>query len=387
MTNAAILSVACLLLLAYAVDRMGHKIGVPSVVALLVIGMATKPIMGMMGVELTGLDEFVPIIGTIGLVLIVLEGAFDLHLRRDRWGLSLMALLMALAGVLGTAAVLTILGTTLMGITSIEAMLLALPISVISSAVAIPASAWMRPNQREFVVYETSISDILGILLFYAILNSDKTLGGTLTALSVNGGLSLLLGLGCALLLLFGLFELGGRIRFVPLLSGLFALYSVGKILHLSPLIMVLIFGLVLNNMHLFRRFEWIQRIQRNPDSTRMILEFKSITAELTFAVRGIFFVLLGYWSDIGNMLDWRAMLTCALVLVVIYGLRYAMLSVAHVAYRESILWMAPRGLISILLYYAAKPHVSVPAYLDGALMLVVLASALGTSMASRNQK
>ena len=54
MTNAAILSVACLLLLAYAVDRMGHKIGVPSVVALLVIGMATKPIMGMMGVELTG---------------------------------------------------------------------------------------------------------------------------------------------------------------------------------------------------------------------------------------------------------------------------------------------------------------------------------------------
>ena len=52
MTNAAILSVACLLLLAYAVDRMGHKIGVPSVVALLVIGMATKPIMGMMGVEL-----------------------------------------------------------------------------------------------------------------------------------------------------------------------------------------------------------------------------------------------------------------------------------------------------------------------------------------------
>ena len=50
------------------------------------------------------------------------------------------------------------------------AVIYATPLSIISSAVAIPSSAGLREQEKEFVVYESTFSDILGIMVFnYAI--------------------------------------------------------------------------------------------------------------------------------------------------------------------------------------------------------------------------
>ena len=55
----------------------------------------------------------------------------------------------------------------------VAAALAAMPFAVVSSAVAIPSSAGLADATREFVVYESSLSDILGVLVFYAWLTAE----------------------------------------------------------------------------------------------------------------------------------------------------------------------------------------------------------------------
>lgn len=97
--------------------------------------------------------------------------------------------------------------------------------------------------------------------------------------------------------------------------SGLFALYAGGKLLHLSPLIMVLMFGLVLNNSGLLGRWGWIRSIVAAPCYSTTVREFKGLTAELTFAVRGFFFILLGYWTNLSGFAHVEAWLVASLAL------------------------------------------------------------------------
>ncbi len=382
MTYQAILIVSCLLLTAFGVERLSKRTGVPSVVVMIAIGMLGKPLMASAGVELTGVDASVPLMGALGLVLIVLEGAFDLRLNREHWRANLQALLSASVGVLVCAALFSLAGVWLLKLSTYDAMLLALPVSVISSAVAIPASGFMDKAGREFVVYESSISDILGILLFFAVLNSDGTAAGIVSSLAINGLISIVLGSICALGLLYALFRLSGHIRFVPLLSGLFALYALGKLWHLSPLIMVLMFGLILNNPAILARIGWFRNMASSAAYADTVREFKSLTAELTFAVRGVFFVLLGYWTDLGSVGHWGAWLAAWVLLIGIYWPRHWMLAALRVPSRRQLTWLAPRGLISVLLYFTAKEATHPHEFLDGALMLVVMLSAIAMGIA-----
>lgn len=371
----AILAASIFLLLAFGIERLGRVSGIPSVAILIAVGFAAKPLLAVSGLVLQGIDAAVPVIGTIGLVLIVLEGALDIELRRDRLRAAAGAFLMAGGGFALCTGLFAFAASMALPLPPLQAVILAVPFAVISSAVAIPGSGFLPPRGREFVVYESSASDILGILVFFSLLNSDGTASGVIFGLIGGGVLSLLLALVCAVGLALILMRIDGHIRFIPLLAGLFGLYAVGKLLHLSPLIMVLLFGLALNNPTLITRFRpfrgWLD------DSYEVTLnEFKLLTTELTFAVRGFFFILLGYWTDLSDLASGKAWLAAALVLAVIYGSRHFMLRVIRSEFAVPLTWIAPRGLITVLLFLAAKEHLQLPRYFDGAVMLVVLASA-----------
>ena len=68
--------------------------------------------------------------------------------------------------------------------------------------------------------------------------------------------------------------------------------------------------------------------------------------------------------------------LAAAFVLAVIYGSRHLMLRLIRSEFALPLTWIAPRGLITVLLFLAAKEHLPLPRYFDGTVMLVVLASA-----------
>lgn len=371
----AILAASIFLLLAFGIERLGRISGIPSVVILIAVGLAGRPVLAVFGLALEGIDAAVPVIGTVGLVLIVLEGALDIELRRDRLRAAAGAFLLAGAGFALCTGLFAFAAVLALSVTPFQAVVLAVPLAVISSAVAIPSSSFLPPRGREFVVYESSVSDILGVLVFFSLLNSDGTASGVILGLVGGGVLSLLLAIVCAVGLALILMRIDGHIRFIPLLAGLFGLYAAGKLMHLSPLILVLLFGLALNNPTLVTRFSsfrgWLD------DSYEATLnEFKLLTMELTFAVRGFFFILLGYWTDLSDLASGKAWLAAALVLAVIYGSRHLMLRLIRSEFALPLTWIAPRGLITMLLFMAAKEALPLPHYLDGTVMLVVLVSA-----------
>jgi NhaP-type Na+/H+ or K+/H+ antiporter len=65
------------------------------------------------------------------------------------------------------------------------------------------------------------------------------------------------------------------------------------------------------------------------------------------------------------------------LVLAVLYGVRFAWF---RLVIRKNIypdIWLAPRGLITILLFYSIPEQLAVPQFNEGILLLVILASSI----------
>jgi len=383
MTEAAILAITGLLVLSYLIDNAGRRYGLPSVVLLIVSGIALRQLLDPAGLDLKWLDPTIPVLGTIGLILIVLEGALELTVTRERLRLIAVSASAALLGFVVSLAAFTGLFATVRAMDLASAALVAISFAVISSAVAIPSAEGLPDEPREFVVYESALSDIIGVLVFYSWLNADGSLRDFAIDLVGGGAVSLAIALLAAPAIFFFINHLEGHVRFLPLIAGIVFLYAAGKAVHLSPLVLVLGCGLLLNNPHLGR---WAPRLAaiKGADYDQTLREFKGLVAELTFAAKSFFFLLLGYWTDLGTMRAMHAWMIAALVFVVIYVLRYVVLRLLRQPYANALVWIAPRGLITVLLFLSARDHGATGGFPLGAVMLVVLATSAATTLARR---
>jgi NhaP-type Na+/H+ or K+/H+ antiporter len=273
-----------------------------------------------------------------------------------------------------------------LGLSLAAASLAAMPFAIISSAVALPNSVGLPAEAREFVIYESSLSDIVGILVFYAWLQAHGSIGAFATGLFGGGILSLAISAVAAIGLVYLINRIEGHVRFLPLLAGLTLIYALGKQLHLSPLIVVLVCGLLLNNTQLLDKAGGLGAICK-PGYEDTLSEFKGLVAELTFAVKSFFFLMLGYWTDVQHMADWRAWAVMVAAVGAIYPARLAILSALRQSHAQRLLWIAPRGLITVLLFLTAADSGQLDGFPFGAVMLLVLLTATATALAHRQQK
>lgn len=385
MANSAILAASALLLLAYVLDIVGRRLRLPAVVLLIATGIVGRQVLDSVGLAFDWVDPIVPIVGTVGLILIVLEGALDLDVTRERTRLIVTSATAATLGFVLVLAGLTALFAATLPFTPAVAVLAAIPFAVISSAVAIPSATGLPAQPREFVIYESSLSDILGVLVFYSWLGADGAVARFAEELLGGGALSLVAAAGAAVGLYVLINRTEGHVRFLPMLAGLVCLYAIGKALHLSPLVLVLVCGLLLNNPHLI---EWLPRVRAiaHPEYDRTLKEFKGLVAELTFATKSFFFLLLGYWTELAEMKVWQAWALAAGAVLLIYSSRYAVLRLLRQPDANRLLWIAPRGLITVLLFIGAAETRKVDAFPFGAVMLVVLATSSLTALAHRGR-
>lgn len=386
MANSAILAVSALLVFAYLLDILGRRHRLPSVVLLVVTGMIARQLMDRTGLHLAWVDPLVPIIGTLGLILIVLEGALDLSLRRDRAAMIGRAVASAALGFAIFVAAFAALFHLWLALDPAQATLAAIPFAVISSAVAIPSAAGLDPASREFVVYESAVSDIVGVLVFYAWLGARGDVGDFAGDLFGGGLVSLLAAVVAAIGLIYLINRVDGHVRFLPLLAGLVLLYALGKSAHLSPLILVLVCGLLLNNHRLLDSLPPLRTLVREGYEDTLA-EFKGLVAELTFAVKSFFFLMLGYWTDVQHMTEWQAWAVAGVVVALIYPVRHAVLRLLGQADAARLTWLAPRGLITVLLFLAAMDTGTLGPFPFGAVMLVVLVTAATTGLAHRERR
>src|ERR1044072_1751999 len=140
MTASIIITICALLLLAYIFDISSSKTKIPSVVLLLLLGWAGQQFTSFSGITVPDLTPVLPLLGTVGLILIVLEGALELELHRSKLPLIgksfVMAMLPLFALSFGLAWCLQYFGHV-----SLKTGLAnAIPLAIISSAIAIPTA-------------------------------------------------------------------------------------------------------------------------------------------------------------------------------------------------------------------------------------------------------
>jgi hypothetical protein len=83
-------------------------------------------------------------------------------------------------------------------------------------------------------------------------------------------------------------------------------------------------------------------------------------------------------------MADWRAWGLAAVIAATVYATRFALLKALRQAAADRLVWIAPRGLITVLLFLGAVETGTLASFPFGTVMLVVLTTAALTALAHR---
>ena len=350
-----------LIIFSYLFDAFSRKTKFPSVILLMATGIIFRFFISFSGYDdFAFLDNLIPVLGTLGLILIVLEGAIELEINRKKMPLILKGFLAALVILIANIFALEWVFENIFGIQNTIAVLFAIPLSIISSAVAIPSAASLIDKEREFIIYESTFSDILGIMIFnYAIrqFESDQVLVGAEPLISLV--LQILGVIMISLLITYVLFRLmqqiDHKVKFFLILALLILVYAFGKLLHLPALVTIFIFGIFMSNVKsLLPRF---LRNYLDLDATRKeIQEFHILTAESTFLVRTFFFLFFGFSIQLSNFKSIIPFFYGLIIFLIMFFIRYMYITFTSLKIKPSpLVYMSPRGLISILLFIQLK--------------------------------
>ena len=376
-----------LIIFSYLFDAFARKTKFPAVILLMFTGIITRIITSAYGYDELGfLDSLIPVLGTIGLILIVLEGALELEIKKEKLPLILKGFFAALVILILNIFALQWVFYNLFKMDSQLAILSAIPLAIISSAVAIPSAAGLLNKDREFVVYESTFSDILGIMIFnYALrqFEAQQPLIGTTPLVSLF--LQILGVVVISLAITYVLFRLmrhiDHHVKFFLILALLILVYAFGKLFHLPALVTIFIFGIFLSNVKSLLP-QFLKNYLDLDQTEKELREFHILTAESTFIVRTFFFLFFGFSIQIIDFNSVQPLFYGLLIILIMLVLRYIYFTATTLKIKpDSIVYMSPRGLISILLFIQLKEvkfiDLSTSLIDERVLLIVILASML----------
>jgi cell volume regulation protein A len=349
MTISIIITLSTLLLLAYVFDITTSKTKIPSVILLLLLGFGVKLITENLNISIPNLNPILPILGTIGLILIVLEGSLELEINKSKLPIifksSIVALLPLLIISFGIAYYLHYFENLTLKL----ALANAIPLGIISSAIAIPSVRNLLNNEKEFIIYESSLSDIFGVIFFNFITLNDNIGSKTFGHFALELMIMLVISFVATLLLAGFLNKIKHHIKFVPMIILVLLIYGVAKLFHLPALIFILIFGLFIGNIDELRHYKFIQKFHP-VNFSKDVHKFQEITTELAFLIRALFFILFGFLIDITEVLNSETILFALSITLGIFMVRFSVLKIFKLQ-TNPLVFIAPRGLITILLF------------------------------------
>lgn len=140
--------------------------------------------------------------------------------------------------------------------------------------------------------------------------------------------------------------------------------------------ITILIFGLLIANMPLFFR-GFMKRWLDIKKAKEMFDGLHVVTRESAFVVRTFFFVTFGMTITLGSLFDLNVALVSILIILSIYGIRFILLRVFIGADIIPQVFIAPRGLITVLLFYAIPKEVEIAGFNAGILLFIIISTSL----------
>lgn len=361
-----------LVVLSYLFNFLAAKLRIPSVLLLIGSGVGLRYAGTYFSFELPPTATLLEILGIIGLIFIVLEASLDLSIQREKLPLIARALASAALLFAVTAGLIALVFVEYFNAPFRQALVHAIPLSVISSAIAIPSVRDLTEIKREFIIYESTFSDIIGIIAFNYV--AIETLSGTSALIGLSGDLILIICISIisTVALIFLLNHSTTNVRFFLTLAILILIYSLAKFLHLPSLVLVLCFGLVLANLGSFN-FPFVRRLISIERVSEVAKELKLITSETAFIIRTFFFLLFGYSINVHLLLSAELLSLGAGIIVLSVLTRFIFLKYLLKSNAGLLALIAPRGLITILLFYSIPEKDRLESLSEGILFVVIL--------------
>jgi len=351
MTGPIIVTLCILLLIAYVFDLTSSITKIPSVILLLLLGWIVRQISTLLKIQIPDLTPLLPILGTIGLILIVLEGALELELDKSKTTLIKRSFVVSFIPMIALAFLVGYIFHKVEHLPFKNCLTNVIPLCVISSAIAIPTVKNFTASNREFVIYESSFSDILGVVFFNFIafntsfgFHSFAYFGLQLILVTI---ISFIATIGLSVLLN----KIDHHIKFAPIILLVILIYEVSKEYNLPALIFILSFGIFLGNLNELDQFKWIQKLHPNQLS-KEVHKFKELIIEATFLTRALFFLLFGYLIETSEILNTNTLVWAIGIVAAIFLIRALVLWLVKLPITP-LLFIAPRGLITILLFFS----------------------------------
>ena len=356
-------------------DLTSSRTKIPSVILLLLLGWTVKQLAVWFGILLPDFSPVLPVLGTVGLVLIVLEGSLELELNKSKFGLIRKSFLGALLPMIALAFLLAFSFRYFGNFSLKDSLINAIPFCVISSAIAIPSVRNLTSQNREFVIYESSLSDISGVLIFnFLVMNETietSSFGNFALQLMIIAVVSFIATIGLSFLLS----KIEHHIKFVPIILLVVLIYAVSHIYHLPALIFILLFGLSIGNLDELKKIKWIEKFKPE-ELNKEVKKFKELTIEGAFIVRALFFLLFGYLIETTEVMNADTFLWAIGIVFLIFTFRAIQLKLSKLPLLP-LLFVAPRGLITILLFLSISPDHTIPLVNNSLIIQVIILTAL----------
>lgn len=377
-----IIAASLIVIISFFFGEISKRTNIPSVMMLIFLGVGLQYGLGMANLEDFNFFQILEILGIVGLIMIVLEAALELELKREKYLPIAKSFVIALIGLgLSAWAAAELLHYFVEGMTRQIAWLYATPLSILSSAIIIPSVTDLREDKKEFHIYESTFSDILGIMLFYflegqMISHGDGHGNGILSFLGTTAG-TIVGSLLAAYIMIYVFQHIKSQTKLFLLIAVLMLLYAVEKdAFHLSSLITILIFGLVIANMKLFFRGP-LAKFLDVKKAHDIYENLHVITMETAFVVRTFFFVVFGLTISLASLFSLQVAMISLLIILSIYLIRFVLLRLMIGPDILPQLFIAPRGLITVLLFYAIPAELVVEGFEPGILLFIIIGTSL----------
>lgn len=376
---------------------------IPSVLLLIAIGVILGPATGW--IPTASLIEVAPYFGTIALLIILFEGGLELDIRSVVQQAPRAALLAVLVFVFSVGMVFLFAFFTLKMAMATSLMIAAI-FGASSPAICLPVVSGLsvRKETQTILKLESALGDVLLIvsvllILDFQVAGSQSTSGmisrflmSFLVALviaSIAGGLwSRLIG-----------WMKGEPLAYMLTLGFVFLLYFTVEELGGNAAIAVLLFGIMLENMHVVAdrasvRVRTLFGIDIRAEQFVLHEFMKNITEELSFLIRTFFFVYLGLILNFSSITPRIALSSLGIVVLLFAGRWIGVLSIRKrsrfsAGETQAVLAMLPRGLATAVmaflpLQYGVGGMEMLPTYAFAVIVLTNILMTGGILLAER---
>ena len=390
MTNYIILALCVIIILSYLFDISSRYSRIPGIILLIGLGIALQLISLSTGLSIPNLKPILPVIGTLGLVMIVLDASLDLKLEKKKSRVLINTVSSALVLLVLVVTAGSLVLVKVFGHTPIYAVLNMIPLGIISSAAAIPSAEGLSSKEKEFIVYESSFSDILGILAFDFILFGQSEMNLGVGNFLIAGFLTIVIAAVTTVGLAWLLHKANYHVNYVIIMTFVVLVYVLAELYHLPALLLVLVFGLALSNNRIVEN-TFISRYIEFGKFNRDLNAFRKILGELTFLVRSFFFIIFGYYTSVEGVFYPENLITAFIITAGILLIRWLFFYYILRIKSLPLVLFAPRGLITILLFLSIPAAYMIPEINTEVITLVILmtllAMMLGNILSPRKAK